>query len=81
MFQVAGGSVGLGLATTVFTEAAERGGFEDGFQWAFRLVAALGLAGAGGSAALVGRAEDYESGAGDDSASPSEAAVPGGSSE
>ncbi len=61
MFQVAGGSIGLGLATTVFTEAVERGGFEDGFQWAFRLVAALALAGLVVVLLYVGRAEDYAS--------------------
>jgi EmrB/QacA subfamily drug resistance transporter len=64
MFQVAGGSIGLGLATTVFTEAVERGGFEDGFQWAFRLVAALGLAALAVVVLYVGRDADYaESGA------------------
>jgi EmrB/QacA subfamily drug resistance transporter len=59
MFQVAGGSIGLGLATTVFTEAVERGGFEDGFQWTFRLVAALALAALAVVLLYVGRAEDY----------------------
>ncbi len=60
MFQVAGGSIGLGLATTVFTEAVERGGFEDGFQWVFHLVAALALAALAVVLLYVGRAEDYE---------------------
>jgi len=60
MFQVAGGSIGLGLATTVFTEAVERGGFEDGFQWAFRLVAALAVAALAVVLLYVGRPEDYE---------------------
>jgi EmrB/QacA subfamily drug resistance transporter len=60
MFQVAGGSIGLGLATTVFTEAVERGGFEDGFQWAFRLVAVLALAALVVVLRYVGRPEDYE---------------------
>jgi EmrB/QacA subfamily drug resistance transporter len=76
MFQIAGGSIGLGLATTVFTEAVERGGFEDGFQWAFRLVAALGLAALAVAVLYVGRAEDYPSSSADDEAS----AVPSGSS-
>jgi EmrB/QacA subfamily drug resistance transporter len=67
MFQVAGGSIGLGLATTVFTEAVERGGFEDGFQWAFRLVAALGLAALVVVLLYVGRPEDYDAATGDSS--------------
>jgi MFS family permease len=56
MFQVAGGAVGLGLTTTVFITAYEdhlqahaagavRDAFASGMQWAFRLVAALALAG------------------------------------
>jgi EmrB/QacA subfamily drug resistance transporter len=76
MFQIAGGSIGLGLATTVFTEAVERGGFEDGFQWAFRLVAALGLGALAIAVLYVGRAEDYPSSAAGDDAS----AAPSGSS-
>ena len=40
MFQIAGGSVGLGLTTTVFTEASDRAtggrGFIDGIETAFR---------------------------------------------
>jgi EmrB/QacA subfamily drug resistance transporter len=84
MFQVAGGSIGLGLATTVFTEAVERGGFEDGFQWTFRLVGALGLVSLAVVVARVGRAEDYEAGGGagggsEDDVSPS-AVASGGSS-
>lgn len=59
MFQVAGGSIGLGLATTVFTEAAERGGFENGFQWSFRLVTALAVVALLVTLRSVGRAEDY----------------------
>jgi EmrB/QacA subfamily drug resistance transporter len=83
MFQVAGGSIGLGLATTVFTEAFERGGFEDGFQWTFRLVAALGLASLAVVLLRVGRPEDYEpegdeSEGDEDSSSP--AVASGGSS-
>jgi EmrB/QacA subfamily drug resistance transporter len=70
MFQVAGGSIGLGLATTVFTEAVERGGFESGFEWAFRLVAVLALAALLVVVRYVGRPEDY----------PSEDGEPGDSS-
>jgi EmrB/QacA subfamily drug resistance transporter len=79
MFQVAGGSIGLGLATTVFTEAAERGGFEDGFQWAFRLVAALGLAALAVVLLYVGRAEGGDAGE-DEPSPPAVEPVPGGSS-
>jgi predicted MFS family arabinose efflux permease len=42
MFQVAGGSIGLGLTTTVFSA---QGSFVDGIQAAFRLDAALSLVG------------------------------------
>ncbi|HWA55563.1 MAG TPA: MFS transporter [Solirubrobacterales bacterium] len=42
MFQIAGGSIGLGLTTTVFSAQAS---FADGIQAAFRLDAALSLAG------------------------------------
>jgi len=42
MFQIAGGSIGLGLTTTVFSAQAS---FVDGIQAAFRLDAALSLAG------------------------------------
>jgi len=42
MFQIAGGSIGLGLTTTVFSSQAS---FVDGIQAAFRLDAALSLAG------------------------------------
>ena len=59
MFQIAGGSIGLGLATTVFTEAAERGGFENGFQWSFRLLTALAVVALLVTLRSVGRAEDY----------------------
>ena len=66
MFQVAGGSVGLGLATTVFTASAGdgltsrverivRSSFESGFQATFLLVAALALAGFLVTVLLVGR--------------------------
>jgi MFS family permease len=43
MFQIAGGSIGLGLTTTVFT--ANIPPFADGLQAAFRLDAALSLIG------------------------------------
>jgi MFS family permease len=59
MFQIAGGSIGLGLTTTVFSS---QGSFVDGIQAAFRLDAALALVGflvallfVGGR--LVGRSE------------------------
>jgi MFS family permease len=42
MFQIAGGSIGLGLTTTVFSA---QGSFVDGIQAAFRLDAALSLGG------------------------------------
>jgi len=42
MFQIAGGSIGLGLTTMVFSS---QGSFVDGIQAAFRLDAALSLAG------------------------------------
>ncbi|HEU0019444.1 MAG TPA: MFS transporter [Thermoleophilaceae bacterium] len=79
MFQVAGGSIGLGLATTVFTEAVERGGFEDGFQWAFRLVAALALAALAVVLLYVGRAEDYPPAADEPSADSAAETVSGSS--
>jgi EmrB/QacA subfamily drug resistance transporter len=60
MFQIAGGSIGLGLTTTVFSAAVPP--FADGVQAAFRLDAALSLVGlliaiafVGGR--LVGRSE------------------------
>ncbi|HEX3735821.1 MAG TPA: hypothetical protein VHU86_11805, partial [Solirubrobacterales bacterium] len=43
MFQIAGGSIGLGLTTTVFSAAIPP--FVDGVQAAFRLDAALSLVG------------------------------------
>jgi len=51
MFQIAGGSIGLGLATTVFSVTS--GGFDaptfheflTGFKWSFRFVAVLAVAG------------------------------------
>ena len=66
MFQVAGGSVGLGIATTVFTaragdglssnvERVMRDSFESGFQATFLLVAALALAGFVVTVLFVGR--------------------------
>jgi EmrB/QacA subfamily drug resistance transporter len=50
MFQIAGGSVGLGLTTTVFTDSAERAGggenpFTHGVQWAFGVDAAIAVGG------------------------------------
>jgi MFS family permease len=48
MFQIAGGSVGLGLTTTVFIEASDAGGadgFVDGIEAAFRLDAGLAAIG------------------------------------
>ncbi len=42
MFQIAGGSIGLGLTTTVFSAQAS---FVDGIEAAFRLDAALSLVG------------------------------------
>ena len=43
MFQIAGGSIGLGLTTTVFSSAIPP--FADGIQAGFRLDAALSLVG------------------------------------
>jgi hypothetical protein len=43
MFQIAGGSIGLGLTTTVFSGSIPP--FVDGIQAAFRLDAALSLVG------------------------------------
>ncbi|MGZ5336525.1 MAG: DHA2 family efflux MFS transporter permease subunit [Solirubrobacterales bacterium] len=49
MFQIAGGSVGLGLTTTVFTEAGAKAegsdAFIDGFEAAFRLDSGLAVGG------------------------------------
>ena len=49
MFQIAGGSVGLGLTTTVFLEAGEDASgtdaFIDGIETAFKLDAALAVVG------------------------------------
>ena len=49
MFQIAGGSIGLGLTTTVFTEAGDDAtgteAFVDGIETAFRLDAGLALVG------------------------------------
>lgn len=70
MFQVAGGSVGLGVATTVFDSVARSEGFAAGFTWSFRLVAALALAGLAVTVLFVGRPEDYEPAAADASAAP-----------
>jgi len=52
MFQIAGGSIGLGLTTTVFSGAVPP--FVDGIQAAFRLDAALSLVGLLVVIALVG---------------------------
>ena len=57
MFQIAGGSVGLGLTTTVLTEAGEGKGadaFIDGLEVAFRLDAALAVFGFLISILLIG---------------------------
>jgi EmrB/QacA subfamily drug resistance transporter len=57
MFQIAGGSVGLGLTTTVLTEAGEGEGadaFIDGLEAAFRLDAVLALGGFLISVLLIG---------------------------
>jgi MFS family permease len=49
MFQIAGGSIGLGLTTTIFTEAGEgesgAEAFVDGFETAFRVDGLIALAG------------------------------------
>ena len=66
MFQIAGGSVGLGIATAVFTARAGDGlsssverivqaSFESGFQATFLLVAVLALAGFIVTVLFVGR--------------------------
>jgi EmrB/QacA subfamily drug resistance transporter len=52
MFQIAGGSIGLGLTTTVFSGASPP--FVDGIQAAFRLDAALSLVGLLIAIAFVG---------------------------
>jgi EmrB/QacA subfamily drug resistance transporter len=52
MFQIAGGSIGLGLTTTVFSAAVPP--FADGVQAAFRLDAALSLVGLLIAIAFVG---------------------------
>ena len=52
MFQIAGGSIGLGLTTTVFSGAVPP--FVDGIQAAFRLDAALSLVGLLVALAFVG---------------------------
>jgi EmrB/QacA subfamily drug resistance transporter len=52
MFQIAGGSIGLGLTTTVFSGAVPP--FVDGIQAAFRLDAALSLVGLLVAIAFVG---------------------------
>ncbi|HEX3040620.1 MAG TPA: MFS transporter [Solirubrobacterales bacterium] len=52
MFQIAGGSIGLGLTTTVFSGAVPP--FVDGIQAAFRLDAALSLVGLAVVIAFVG---------------------------
>jgi len=52
MFQIAGGSIGLGLTTTVFSAAIPP--FVDGIQAGFRLDAALSLVGLAIALSLVG---------------------------
>ena len=52
MFQIAGGSIGLGLTTTVFSAAQPP--FVDGIQAAFRLDAGIALVGFAVSVLLVG---------------------------
>ena len=59
MFQIAGGSVGLGLTTTVFTEAGEgastpAAGFIDGIEAAFAMDAAIAAGGFLIAAFLIG---------------------------
>jgi MFS family permease len=54
MFQIAGGSIGLGLTTTVFS--ANVPPFIDGFQAGFRLDAAIALVGLAVSVLFVGGA-------------------------
>jgi EmrB/QacA subfamily drug resistance transporter len=58
MFQIAGGSVGLGLTTAIFTEAGEgtagAQGFIDGFDTAFRVDSLLALGGFAIAALFVG---------------------------
>ncbi len=54
MFQIAGGSIGLGLTTTVFS--ANMPPFIDGFQAGFRLDAAIALVGLAVSVLFVGGA-------------------------
>jgi EmrB/QacA subfamily drug resistance transporter len=58
MFQIAGGSVGLGLTTTVFTgasdEASGHQGFIDGIETAFTMDAAIAVGGFLISAFLIG---------------------------
>jgi EmrB/QacA subfamily drug resistance transporter len=58
MFQIAGGSVGLGLTTTVFTEAGEGASgtdaFIDGIQTAFGMDAAIAVVGFLIAAFLIG---------------------------
>jgi hypothetical protein len=54
MFQIAGGSIGLGLTTTIFSGAIPP--FIDGFQAGFRLDAGIALIGLAVSVLLVGGA-------------------------
>jgi MFS family permease len=58
MFQIAGGSVGLGLTTTVFTEAGEgasgSAAFIDGIETAFTMDAAIAVGGFLIAAFLIG---------------------------
>lgn len=59
MFQIAGGSVGLGLTTTVFTEAGRGASgaraVVDGIETAFRMDAAIALAGLVVALLFIGR--------------------------
>src|SRR5262249_55021049 len=58
MFQIAGGSVGLGLTTTIFIGASDRApagdGFIDGIQTAFAVDAAIAVVGFLIAAFLIG---------------------------
>ncbi len=54
MFQIAGGSIGLGLTTTIFS--ANQPPFVDGFQAAFRVDAVIALVGVAISVLFVGGA-------------------------
>jgi fucose permease len=55
MFQIAGGAIGLGLTTTILTEAARGGSFTDGLEAAFRLDAGIAFAGLMVAVLFLGR--------------------------